>query len=147
VKGFTLVELVVVILLVGIMAVAVVPRFVGRTGFDARGFSDEATAMLRYGQKLAVAQHTSVFVRVTGSTLDLCYDSGCTQRVLSPADRTNSFTKTAASGVTVVSSTGVFSFDALGRPNPDAEVSLQVMASGEPTRTITVERETGYVHL
>jgi MSHA pilin protein MshC len=122
VKGFTLVELVVVILLVGIMAVAVVPRFVGRTGFDARGFSDEATAMLRYGQKLA-------------------------QRVLSPADRTNSFTKTAASGVTVVSSTGVFSFDALGRPNPDAEVSLQVMASGEPTRTITVERETGYVHL
>jgi len=145
VRGFTLVELVVVILIVGIMAVAVIPRFVGRAGFDARGFFDETQAMLRYGQKVAVAQHASVFVRLNAGTLDLCYDAACASRVLNPADRT-SFSKSAPSGVGIASTAASFSFDALGKPNPDAAVTYTITAVGEPARTITVEKETGYVH-
>jgi len=145
VKGFTLVEMVVVIVIVGVLALAVIPRFVGRVGFDARGFFDETQAMLRYGQKVAVAQHTNVFVRLNAGTVELCYDAGCATRVLNPADQA-AFTKTAPSGVNIVSSAAAFSFSALGKPNPDAAVTLTITAAGEPVRTITIERETGYVH-
>lgn len=140
-----MVEMVVVIVIVGVLALTVIPRFVGRVGFDARGFFDEAQAMLRYGQKIAVAQHTDVFVRLNAGVLELCYDAGCASRVLNPADQA-AFTKTAPSGVTIASGAASFSFSALGKPVPDAAVTFTISAAGEPLRTITVERETGYVH-
>lgn len=144
-RGFTLVEMVVVIVIVGVLALAVIPRFVGKLGFEARGFFDEAQAMLRYGQKVAVAQRANVFVRLGGGTLELCYDAGCAARVLNPADQ-SPFARSAPSGVNIAASAAVFSFTPLGKPNPDAAVTYTITAAGEPVRTLTVERETGYVH-
>jgi MSHA pilin protein MshC len=137
--------MVVVIVIVGVLALAVIPRFVGKVGFDARGFFDETQSMLRYGQKVAVAQHTNVFVRLNAGTLELCYDAGCAAPVLNPADQA-AFSKTAPSGVNIASTAASFSFDPLGKPNPDAAVTFTISAAGEPIRTVTIERETGYVH-
>ena len=61
-RGFTLVELVTILILVGILAVAVMPRFADRGDFDARGFYDGTLATLRYAQKSAVAQRRNVCV-------------------------------------------------------------------------------------
>ena len=61
-NGFTLVELVTILILVGILAVAVMPRFADRGGFDARGFYDGSLATLRYAQKSAIAQRRNVCV-------------------------------------------------------------------------------------
>ncbi|NNF16323.1 MAG: prepilin-type N-terminal cleavage/methylation domain-containing protein [Gammaproteobacteria bacterium] len=63
VRGFTLVELVLVITLVGILAVVAAPRFFNNSTFDERGYRDEIGAALRYAQKVAVA--TGCPVRVT----------------------------------------------------------------------------------
>ena len=57
--GFSLVELVTTLIVVGILAAFAVPRFVGRTGFESRGFYDQAQGIVRYAQKIAIAQRQS----------------------------------------------------------------------------------------
>lgn len=60
--GFTLIELVVILLIAGILAIAVIPRFAGRTGYAAREFHDRAVSALRYGARLASATRCNVTV-------------------------------------------------------------------------------------
>lgn len=67
-SGFTLVELVVILVIVGILAVVVIPRFTGSTAFDARGFHDQFTTDLRYAQTVAVATQCPVTVSVTAGS-------------------------------------------------------------------------------
>lgn len=153
-KGFTLVEMVVTLIIVGILAVFAVPRLFDIGDFDARGYHDQALAMLRYAQKTAIAQRTSVFVNIDsgGGTICLTYaaDPTCASGtgVLNPADN-RWFSKAVPAGVTLSNSQSFF-FSGLGRPQPDATVLGPVIAFNiiydGVSRPIRVERETGYVH-
>jgi len=147
--GFSLIELISVLVILGIVSAIAASRFFDYGSFEARGFYDQAAALVRYGQKVAIAQHRNVFVNanVVNGTICLTYaaDLGCAggTGVLNPADQ-SWFSKTAPSGVTITTSVAL-SFSALGKPSPNAPASLQIVGGGM-TRTITVERETGYVH-
>lgn len=142
-RGFTLLELILVMAIAGILAAVAVPRMVGNNSFDTRGFTDQLAATVRFAQKLAIAQHRDVFVALTANTATLCYDSACAGLAPGPGGETP-YTVTAPNGVTIASPVAALRFDAGGRPNIAAP--LQITVNGAGAYSVRVERETGYVH-
>ncbi len=147
--GFTLIELVVVLIVAGVLAAVGASRFFVLKDFQDRGFHDATLAAVRYAQKVAVASGCDVEVRIGGGGFALDERSGCTGGGFSvPVRRPGSggaFAASAPSGVTV--GTLDFYYDALGRPHAPGGAPLSAPATVTVgAGTITVERETGFVH-
>jgi len=64
VRGFTLIELIACLVILGILAALAGPRFVGTQPFDQRGYADELLAGLRYAEAVAVASGCNVSFHV-----------------------------------------------------------------------------------
>ena len=148
--GFSLVELITVLVVVGILAAFAVPRFVDRTGFQSRGFYDQAQGIVRYAQKIAIAQRQSppkpaIFVVITASQIRVCYDGACATPVNDPSTGA-ALALNAPNLVTVTPAT--FSFDGAGAPSFGAQLTINVNSTGvgDVNRTFFVEATTGYVH-
>ncbi len=144
-RGFTMVELVMTMIIVGIMAIAVVPRMDLLRGFDDIGFRDQVKSALEYARKSAVAGRRHVQIAIVGGAVTVTAASALPETNPTTYDRnlqlpgTNSHTFTAPSGVTISPDTTIV-FNPLGRPSAGATIT--VSSAG----TITVEAETGYVH-
>ena len=147
--GFTLIELVVVIVLMGILGAIAASRMLTSQGFASRGFYDEAQAVVRYAQKTAIAWRRSIVVCIETDKVSAISNSDCATPtyVPHPVNPANPLkTTTAPSGVTL-SPTGSFSFDGQGRPSPNTGTTITVNSTNadDPARQIIVAAETGYV--
>jgi MSHA pilin protein MshC len=146
-RGFTMTELITIIVIVGILSAMVVPRFFDRNTFDSRGFYDQTISTLRYAQKVAIAQHRNVCVTYTlpaPGTITLRIasangDASLCDTQLTTADGTVGYTITAPAGITFDALPADFNFNALGR----ASAAVAPIAVGG--YTITIDQETGYV--
>jgi len=140
-SGFTFVELMVVIIIVGILAVVAVGKLTAVDSFTVQGFFESVKATTRFAQKLAVAQRTLVVVVVNPGGISVCYtDAGCASPVTDPTTG-KAMSLNAPAGVTVsgVSQT----FDGLGRATPGGVIAV---IGGGVTNNLVVEPQTGYVH-
>ncbi|OIR07177.1 hypothetical protein GALL_107660 [mine drainage metagenome] len=140
-SGFTLIELITVMIVLGILAVFVLPRFANVSDFNARGFLDETRSLLQFAQQSAVAQRRDVCVSfsASGASLSAGTSSACGTPLTGPNGATP-FTVTARSGTGYSTTPSNFYFDALGKAS--AGQTITVTGSG----SVTVEAETGYVH-
>jgi MSHA pilin protein MshC len=95
-----MVELIVVMILVGILGAIGAARFFSRTGFDAAAYAEQSAAMLRYAQKVAIAQNRKVFVQASTQGLRLCYSAAspcaANDRVTTPAGTSSGSSATKA---------------------------------------------------
>ncbi len=142
-SGFTLLELIVIIAIIGILAVFALPRLQDE-GFKQRAFHDQTLAVLRYAQKAAVAQRRTVCVTAGANSLALSIaDSAgsvaCNTALAGPGGG-SPYTVSAPAGVSYAAAAS-FSFNALGQPS-----AAQTFRVSGRTDSITVEAETGYVH-
>jgi MSHA pilin protein MshC len=145
-SGFTLIELIMVIVVLGALSVFVVPRFFQKTTFDSLAFEQELKTAIRFAHNLSIASGCEIQVALTASSYSLFYpDSSCnppdafgTNPVKHPL-QAGSYTGTAPSGVTI-SGFGDFYFNDVGAPS--AAGGITVDPGG---RLITVMPLTGYV--
>lgn len=76
-RGFTLVELILVMTVIGILAAVAGPRFFSREVFDERVYFEGALAAVRYAQKVAVASGCPVRVELDSAGYRLVHDAAC----------------------------------------------------------------------
>ena len=161
--GFTLLELVVTIAIVGILAAVATARFVSRGGFESRGYFDEAITLVRHAQKTAIAQNRSVIVEISVDRVAVCYVAACAGAAANRVRATLNLNRSSRmaqnclndpdwlcagrpDGVSPLGTTAAsITFDGLGRPSTGATVTISGSESGDVTRQIIVEPETGYV--
>ncbi|NOQ93958.1 MAG: prepilin-type N-terminal cleavage/methylation domain-containing protein [Methylophaga sp.] len=138
-QGFTLVELILVIVLLSILSAVALPRFFSRSTFDERVFFDGALSAMRYAQKLAVATGCQTQFQSTSTHYQVFRDDSCTSgsfttEVHHPATGQLGYSHTQ-SGVTLTSTT--VTFYPLGNASSDATINIG-------SRSLSVIAKTGF---
>ncbi len=76
-RGFTMVELIMVIVILGILAAVVGPRFFDRRVFDERLYFEQSLTAVRFAQKLALSSGCPIRARIDNGGYALSYASAC----------------------------------------------------------------------
>lgn len=149
VAGFTLTELVIIIVIVGALAVFAAPRLnIG--GFDSANFRQEVVNALRFAQKTAAASRCPVQVNVSAEKVSVLQRSNGTATSCGDGDfedplrhpsRGGDFVVQARRDAAVSGDLGSIVFDARGEFDSNSDIQLDFTAGG----SVTIVAGTGYI--
>jgi MSHA pilin protein MshC len=137
-SGFTLVELVVTILLVGILAFVAAPRIFKTSGFTERNAAEEILTAFRYAQQLAMSRGGDVQVVISGSNYRV-QEVGPPVSIVANPNGNGNYDVTLPGGISATAVT--ITFDNLGRPSPNTQTDINI-----GSYRVRIEQETGYAH-
>lgn len=148
--GFTIIELVLVIVVMGILAVTVAPKMFDSDGFEEYTYQAQLIATLQSVQLRAMQQ-------TEGYTDSVDYGNGCHTVVVSAknvalsADCKLNAEQLNVPGVEIDNSHDVsfspaftFTFDAMGRP-VSCTTACEILINGDANLTVKIESE-GFIH-
>lgn len=142
--GFTLIELVVVMIMIGILSVTVIPKFFDSNGFEEITHQAELVTKLRSIQLRAMHQtnKTQCEIHISAKKVELYIDdpSPCQANDAEIHDTTKVIITENELSFDPV---GVLTFDSLGRPN--CGVCTISIIGGEQKKTVKINHE-GYIY-
>lgn len=150
--GFTLVELIAVMVVLGILSAVALPRIMDNRAFIGAAFYADVVSALRYAQKSAVGHRRLVCATLTATTVTLSIAalnpaSACGTALPSP-DGTPYQSKDASAQAVVAPPVGILYFQPAGTITSDGAgltiYSGNIAITGRAT-PIKVQGATGYV--
>jgi len=146
ISGYTLLEIVVVLIVVGILAAVLAPRFIGTSGFTGQTTADKFLAAARYAESLAQNQDVTTSLTVSAHTFSITQNGA---PVADPTLQSPTFVVTLPAGVRISprKTTKFYQqqgtkFKQQGLPNNGR--TFQITSAG-PTVKVYV-RSTGYIY-
>ncbi|MCW8929513.1 MAG: type II secretion system GspH family protein [Gammaproteobacteria bacterium] len=138
--GFTLVELITVILILGVMAVVGASKFFSQSSFTDAQYHQEILSAFRFAQKIAIASQCDVVITLGTNSYSLTYSGSssgvsCSGNVAHPADQSSY----SATNTSTINPAVTYTYNASGVVSPTSSFTVG-------GRNITVEPVTGYVH-
>jgi prepilin-type N-terminal cleavage/methylation domain-containing protein len=146
-RGFSLVELVVVMVLMTILTAVGMSRFSSREPFAVQSAADQLMSGLRLAQNTAVARRATLYVNLQANpaALNVCLDNTCTQALEPPGG--GSWLDTQ--GDIRLAAALSYSVDGAGVPSFATAQTVQVTNSNGAVQApaIRIEPVSGHVHV
>lgn len=145
-KGFTAIEGILTITIMGLLAYAVMPALDNIPTMDLQGAVDKVKADIRYAQSLATTTSEAHGFRVIADNIYEIYDVGTDAAVNSPYTNSAMTESLATSfGATQFGANNYqIEFDAQGTPTMGGGVPIVISNTGT-NRSITVSASSGFI--
>ena len=145
-NGYTLIELVLVIVLIGVLSISAIPKLFNPTSFTERFYYDEVKAVLRLAQKISVASGCDTEVVTTVNSMSIAQRTACaTVGSFDVNIRTLNIENDNVILTTILNEFPIY-FDALGRAINSASDLIVNSSIDVNTRTINIVGITGLVY-
>jgi MSHA pilin protein MshC len=148
-RGFTLIEIVAILILLGVLMAVVAVRFQGQSAYTLQSETDKIRERLRFAHLLAMNADAAWGVQLQTNSYRLFSNANSTNLVPFPGESTSMVT--LPSGISLKPAT-IISFSKMGQPCSDMNASALrtsdltiTVSDGSNSATITITKNTGYI--